>query len=170
MSGIIPSELIERHIYFIRRNKVMFDKDLALLYNVETRALIQGVKRNSDRFPPDFMFQLNKKEFDRLKSHFVISKRGGTRKLPYVFTEQGVAMLSSVLKSSRAVQVNIEIMRTFVKLREMILHNKGLLKKLEVIEKKTIHHDLQIKTIFEAIKELMLPPKDLKPKIGFKLK
>jgi len=170
MKEIIPSELIERRIFILRKQKVLVDKDLAILYNVETRALIQAVKRNPDRFPSDFMFQLNDKEFKLLKSHFVISKRGGTRSRPYAFTEQGVAMLSSVLKSKRAVLVNIEIMRTFVKLRKLIGDNKYLLKKIKEIEKNTLKHDLQIKTIFDAIKELMLPPAENKRNIGFKVK
>ncbi len=170
MKKLIPSELIESRIFLIRKQKVMVDKDLAILYNIETRALVQAVKRNLDRFPADFMFQLNEKEFNLLKSHFVISKRGGTRSMPYAFTEQGVAMLSSVLKSKRAVLVNIEIMRTFVNLRNLILDNKEILKKLNLIEKKSLKHDLQIKTIFEALKELMFPQKRDKQEIGFKVK
>ncbi len=169
MKKSIPPELIESRIFLIRKQKVMVDKDLAILYNIETRALVQAVKRNLDRFPADFMFQLNKKEFNLLKSHFVISKRGGTRRMPYAFTEQGVAMLSSVIKSKRAVLVNIEIMRTFVKLRNLILDNKDLWKKLNLIEKKSIKHDLQIKTIFESLKDLMFPQKEIKQKIGFKI-
>lgn len=148
----------------------MFDKDLARLYGVSTSNLNKAVNRNIERFPSDFMFQLNKNEFEILKFQFGTSSWGGTRKLPYVFTEQGVAMLSSVLKSKRAVQVNIAIMRTFVKLREMVINNKELSKKLEALEKRFDTHDLKIKTIFDVIKDLMLPEKDSKPKIGFKVK
>lgn len=170
MTKIIPHETIVNHIYQFRSHKVMLDRDLAILYNVETRVLIQAVKRNIDRFPDDFMFRLNEKEFLRLKSQIVTSKRGGTRKLPYAFTEQGVAMLSGVLNSKRAILVNIEIMRTFVKLRKILAENKDILKKLAELEKKAAKHDLQIKIIFDAIKDLMLPPKDFKPTIGFKVK
>lgn len=170
MTNIIPYEIIEKNIYFLRDTKVMFDKDLAKLYGVTTSNLNKAVSRNFERFPSDFMFQLNKKEFEILKFQFGTSNWGGTRKLPYVFTEQGVAMLSAVLKSKRAVQVNIAIMRTFVKLREMVINNKELSKKLEALEKRFDTHDLKIKTIFEAIKDLMIPQIEFKPKIGFKIK
>ncbi len=170
MANLIPYEIIEKNIFFLRDSKVMFDKDLARLYGVSTSNLNKAVNRNIERFPSDFMFQLNKNEFEILKFQFGTSSWGGTRKLPYVFTEQGVAMLSSVLKSKRAVQVNIAIMRTFVKLREMVINNKELSKKLEALEKRFDTHDLKIKTIFDVIKDLMLPEKDSKPKIGFKVK
>lgn len=120
MNEIIPIEIIEGRIYTIRNQKVMLDQDLAELYGVETRILVQAVKRNIDRFPEDFMFQLSKNEYDRLRSQFVISKKGGRTYLPYAFTENGVAMLSSVLRSKRAIQVNIQIMRVFTKLRGML--------------------------------------------------
>src|SRR3989304_6711554 len=132
MTSIVPVELIEKKIYLVRGQKVMLDSDLAELYEVETRALVQAVKRNIGRFPPDFMFQLNNQEVMTLRSQFVISKsgKGGRRYIPYVFTEQGVAMLSSVLNSERAILVNIAIMRAFVKLREILSVNKELAHKL----------------------------------------
>src|SRR3990172_6171207 len=136
MDAIVPIELIESKIYLIRGHKVMLDSDLAELYGVETRALVQAVKRNIGRFPLDFMFQLNNQEVISLRSQIVISKtgRGGRRYLPYVFTEQGVAMLSSVLNSDRAIEVNIQIMRAFLKLREMIASHKDLAKRLDELE------------------------------------
>jgi hypothetical protein len=153
MKALIPAEVIERKIYLIRGQKVMLDNDLAKLYKVETRTLIQAVKRNTERFPLDFMFQLNNQEVISLRSQFVISKtgRGGRRYLPYVFTEQGVAMLSSVLNSDRAIEVNIQIMRAFVKLREMIASNKELAKRLDELESK---YDEQFKVVFDAIREI----------------
>jgi len=147
----------------------MLDTDLAVLYGVETRVLVQAVKRNSNRFPTDFMFQLSDEEADLLRSQIVISKnrRGGRRYLPYVFTEQGVAMLSSVLNSERAVEINIEIMRAFVRLREMILSNKDLARKLDALERKFESHDVHIRSLFEAIRQLMAPPEPKKRRIGF---
>jgi len=132
----------------------MIDAHLAILYGVQTRVLIQAVKRNIDRFPPDFMFQLTNDEFQVLRSQIVISNRGGRRHLPYVFTEQGVAMLSSVLHSKQAIQVNIEIMRTFVRLRQLTESHKELRQKLQLLEKK---YDKQFKVVFEAIHQLMMP-------------
>jgi len=164
VSSLIPSEIIENKIYLMRGLKVMIDSDLAELYNVETRTLVQAVKRNIDRFPQDFMFQLNQDEFKILKSQFVISRWGGRRYLPYVFTEQGVAMLSSVLNSKRAISVNIEIMRAFVRLREMIASHKELSSKLAALEKK---YDTQFKVVFDAIRQLMIQPEPKKRKIGF---
>lgn len=162
---IISTERIERTILLVRGQQVMLDKDLAKLYQVETRVLVQAVNRNRDRFPPDFMFQLSQREFETLRSQIVISKgRGGRRYLPYAFTEQGVAMLSSILKSKRAVQVNIAIMRTFVRLREMLASHKDLARKLEALEKK---YDRQFKVVFDAIRELMTPPKTPIRRIGF---
>jgi hypothetical protein len=168
---------VERRIYLIRREKVMLDYDLAELYGVPTRILNQAVKRNRDRFPKDFMFQLSKAEATALRSQIVIldapngppqpvtGQRGKHSKyLPYAFTEQGVAMLSSVLRSKRAVQVNIAIMRTFVRLREMLLSNAELRRKLEALEKK---YDAQFKVVFDAIRELMTPPEPPKRQIGF---
>ena len=163
---IIPQEVIENKILFIRGKKVMLDKDLATLYKVETKMLTRAVKRNLERFPDDFMFRLSKKEYvEFLRCHFGTLKRGQHSKyLPYVFTENGVAMLSSVLNSKRAVQVNIQIMRTFTRLREMLLTHKDLRQKIEEIEKK---YDYQFKVVFEAIKQLLEPPQKSKKKIGF---
>jgi len=159
----------EGQIFFIREKKVMLDRDLAFLYGVETRVLNQAVSRNIERFPDDFMFQLTKEEFENWKSQIVISKGDimGLRKLPRAFTEQGVAMLSSVLKSKRAVVINIEIMRTFTKLREMLSTHQELQKQIDGIEKKFNVHDHKIKVILEAIKKLMEPPEKKKRKIGF---
>ncbi len=162
---LIPQEIIENKILLIRGRKVMLDRDLAMLYSVETFNLNKAVKRNIDRFPEDFMFQLNNEEFKNLIFHFGISSWGGTRKLPYAFTENGVAMLSSVLNSKRAVQVNIQIMRTFTKLREIILSHKELQRKIEDMEKK---YDHQFKIVFDAIKQLLAPPEVKKKKIGFR--
>ena len=143
----------------------MLDADLAALYEVETKVLVQAVKRNIERSPADFMFQLSKEEFDRLRSQFVTSKRGGRRYPPYAFTEQGVAMLSSVLRSKRAVQVNVEIMRAFVRLRQMLASNKKLAQQLNDLEQK---YDAQFKMVFEAIRQLMIPPDSTKKRtIGF---
>ncbi len=169
MTNILTSERIERSILLIRGHKVMLDADLAELYGVETRALLQAVSRNQKRFPEDFMFQMSKEEYELLRSQIVISKkgRGGRRYLPYVFTEQGVAMLSSVLRSERAVQVNIEIMRAFVRLRKLVATHKYLARKLETLEKR---YDAQFKVVFDAIRELMAPPTPKKRKIGFLVK
>jgi hypothetical protein len=150
---------------------MMLDRDLAELYGVETRSLIQAVKRNIERFPSDFMLQLTKEEFDSLRSQNVISKgKGGRRYLPYVFSEQGVAMLSSVLKSRRAIEVNIAIMRAFVQLRKMIDSHAELSRKLSDLERKLGDHDEQIQAIFEAIRQLMAPPDKKKKKIGYTVK
>ncbi len=149
----ISLQNIANTILFIRGQKVILDSDLANLYEVETKVLIRAVKRNIDRFPEDFMFQLSSEEFENLRFHFGTSSQwGGRRYPPYAFTEQGIAMLSSVLRSQRAVQVNIEIMRTFVKLREMLTNHKDLAKKLNNLEKK---YDEQFKVVFDAIKQMM---------------
>jgi hypothetical protein len=164
---IIPTAVIEQKIYLMRGQKVMLDADLAELYGVETFNLNKAVKRNVDRFPEDFMFQLTKEEADSLRFQIGMSKasgRGGRRYLPYAFTEQGVAMLSSVLKSKRAVQVNITIMRAFMKLREMIVSHKDLAHRLNDVEKK---YDQQFRIVFDAIRELMAPPVKPQRKIGF---
>lgn len=162
---IIPQEIIQNKIFLIRGKKVMFDKDLAELYAVTTGALIQAVKRNIQRFPADFIYRLTKEEFVFLKSHFVISKgRGGTRKLPLAFTEHGILMLSSVINSQRAILVNIEIMRTFTRLREMLTNHKELKRKIQEMEKK---YDYQFKVVFDAIKELLEPPAKPKEPMGF---
>jgi hypothetical protein len=142
----------------------LLDKDLAGLYSVETRILTQAVNRNLERFPDDFLIQLSRDEFNNLKSQIVTSSWGGTRKLPYAFTEQGVAMLSSVLRSKRAVQVNIEIMRAFVRLRHMLASNTELARKLTRLEKK---YDAQFKIVFDAIRQLMAPPPKTKNKEPF---
>ncbi len=168
MTELIPTEIIENKIYLIRGHKVMLDSDLARLYGVAPKRLNEQVKRNKKRFPPDFIFQLTKEEDESLRSQFATLKsgRGKHRKyLPYVFTEQGVAMLSSVLNSERAIQVNIEIMRTFTKLRTMLAEHKDLKRKLAALEKK---YDKQFKIVFEAIYELMGPPAKKKPNIGFR--
>ncbi len=168
--SLIPYGRIERSILLIRGLKVILDKDLAEMYNVETFNLNKAVKRNIDRFPADFMFQLTREEFLNLKFHFGISRWGGTRKLPYAFTELGVAMLSSVLNSKRAIHVNIQIMRAFVTLREILATHKDLAKKLEEMEKK---YDQQFKVVFEAIRQLITSsqtePEKPKRQIGFKV-
>jgi hypothetical protein len=170
--SLIPSERIEKSIYLIRGEKVMLDSDLAALYDVETRILIQATKRNPKRFPPDFMFQLYYQEVAALRSQFVILKTGRgqhSKYLPYAFTEQGVAMLSSVLNSDRAIEVNVQIMRAFMKLRQMIASHKDLVRKIEYLERKYDSHDKQIKVVFDAIKELMAPAETKKKrKIGFR--
>ncbi|RZB36888.1 MAG: hypothetical protein SRB2_01688 [Desulfobacteraceae bacterium Eth-SRB2] len=168
MSGIVPIERIANKIYLMGGMKVMLDRDLAELYDVETRTLVQAVKRNKQRFPPDFMFQLSKDEFDSLRSQIVISKgRGGRRYPPYAFTEQGVAMLSSVLNSDRAIQVNILIMRAFTQLRKMLSTHEDLKRKIESMEEK---YDQQFQIVFEAIKQLLETDETPKKKIGFTVK
>jgi hypothetical protein len=163
--SLIPIERLERSILLIRGQKVMLSSDLAELYQVEPRVLVQAVKRNIVRFPEDFMFQLTEEEFSNLKSQFVISSWGGLRRArPYAFTEQGVAMLSSVLRSKRAIQVNIEIMRAFVRLRQILASNKELAKRLDDLEKK---YDAQFRVVFDAIRELMKPQESKKRPIGF---
>jgi hypothetical protein len=142
------------NILLLREQRVMLSGDLASLYEVEPRALIQAVQRNSERFPEDFMFQLSRDEWLNLKSQNVISSWGGSRTPPYAFSEQGVAMLSSVLKSSRAVQVNIEIMRTFIRLRRILTENSDLSHRLDEMEQ---HYDEQFKTVFDALRQLMTP-------------
>ena len=162
---VIPMEQIEHAIFLIRGQKVMLDSNLAEIYGVATKVLIQAVKRNEDRFPDDFMFQLTEQELNILRSQIVTSRWGGRRYPPYAFTEQGVAMLSSVLHSARAVHVNIEIMRAFVRLRQMLASNVELARKLAVLEKK---YDAQFRVVFDAIRELMTPPEPKKKRpIGF---
>lgn len=165
-NAVIPQQIIESKILFIRGQKVMLDRDLAILYGVETRVLNQAVRRNEKRFPPDFMFQLSQEEAAELsRSQFVILKRGQNIKyLPCAFTENGVAMLSSVLNSERAISVNIQIMRTFTKIREMLATHKELRQKIEKMEKK---YDAQFRIVFDAIKQLMDPPLKAKKRIGF---
>ena len=163
----ISQDRIHALIHFFRGEKVMLDSDLAMLYDVETGALMQAVKRNKRRFPEDFMFQLTLEEWQFLKSQIVISKggRGGRRKRPHVFTEQGVAMLSSVLKSDRAADVNVEIMRAFVRLRKMLATHRDLERKIEALELK---YDAQFKVVFDAIREMIKPSEKDKRRIGFR--
>jgi hypothetical protein len=170
--AVVALDRIEGAILLLRGHKVMLDADLAALYGVETRALNQAVRRNSERFPDDFMFRLTAREAAALTSQIVISNaggetargRGGRRTLPYAFTEQGVAMLSSVLRSRRAVQVNVEIMRAFVRLRRMLDSHAELAKKLDALEAK---YDAQFKVVFQAIRQLMAPPDKPRRRIGF---
>jgi hypothetical protein len=179
--SVLPAERIESRIFLLRGQKVMLSSHLAELYEVEPRAIVQAVKRNSERFPEDFMFQLTWDETQNLKSQFVISTESGNARLrsqsvilkrgqhikylPYAFTEQGVAMLSSVLHSKRAVRANVEIMRTFVRLRQMLATHADLARKLAVMEKK---YDAQFRVVFDAIRELMVPPEPKKKRpIGF---
>jgi hypothetical protein len=162
---LVAAERVTERILFVRDQKVMLDRDLAELYAVPTKVLIQAVKRNADRFPEDFMFQLSKQEFNDLRSQFLTSSWGGRRYPPYAFTEQGVAMLSSVLRSERAIHVNIEIMRAFVRLRRMLASNAELARKLAALERK---YDAQFKVVFDAIRELMIPPEPKRKRpIGF---
>lgn len=164
---IIPSERVISKIFLIRGKKVMIDRDLAELYGVETRTLNQATRRNIERFPEDFMFQLNKIETDIWKSQIVISTadKKGLRKNPLVFTEQGVAMLSSVLNSKRAIQVNIQIIRTFTQLRELLMTNKELRVKIENMEKK---YDGKLKEVFDLLKQLIMEKVKPKTQIGFR--
>jgi hypothetical protein len=162
---VIPHEKVEQHIFVLRGQRVMLSHHLAQLYGVQVRVLNQAVQRNRDRFPSDFMFQLDSKEFAHLKSQIVISSWGGLRRgRPYAFTEQGVAMLSSVLRSKRAIHVNVEIMRAFVRLRQLLATHADLARKLEQLEKK---YDAQFKVVFDAIRELMTPPAPQRREIGF---
>jgi hypothetical protein len=159
---------IAQRIFYLRGQRVMLSQDLAALYGVAVKALNQAVKRNASRFPSDFVFQLTSEEFENLKSQIVTSSWGGLRRaLPYAFTEQGVAMLSSVLNSDRAVKVNIAIMRAFVKLREMLETNRKLARKFSELEQRVGKHDEEIAAILEAIRQLMAPPEKPRREIGF---
>jgi len=164
---IIPIERIARAIFVLRGQNAMLDSDLATLYGVPTGHLNRAVKRNLGRFPSDFMFQLTAEEAASLKCQFGISSWGGRRALPYAFTEQGVAMLSSVLNSERAVKVNIAIMRAFVKLRQMLQTNRKLAQKFSELERRVEKHDEEIAAIIEAIRQLMAPPEKPRREIGF---
>ena len=164
----IPEEIILEKIYVIRGQKVMLDKDLAEMYGVEVRRLNEAVKRNIMRFPEDFMFQLKQNEWSNLKSQFATSSWGGTRKLPYAFTEQGVAMLSSVLNSETAIQVNIQIIRLFTKMKQLILDNKDLWMKIEKIEQHLLKNDEEIKTVFDYLKKLLIQENKPRNPIGFR--
>jgi hypothetical protein len=164
---LIPIGRVAQSIHFLRGQKVILGQDLAALYGVTVGAITQAVKRNPSRFPKDFVFQLNAQELANLKSQFVISSWGGRRALPYAFTEQGVAMLSSVLKSDRAVKVNIAIMRAFVKLRETLETNRELARKFAELENRVGKHDDEIAAIIDAIRQLMAPPEKTRHEIGF---
>jgi len=165
MSNLIPIEVIKERIFFIRGERVMIDRDLAELYGVETKQLKRQVRRNIDRFPEDFMFELTKEEYDVLRRQFGTLKRGRHAKYPpLAFTEQGVAMLSSVLNSNRAIQVNIAIMRTFTRLRKMLATHAELKKKIEEMEEK---YDKQFRVVFEALRQLLEADEKPKRKIGF---
>lgn len=173
----INDDLILNKIYLIRGQKVMLDRDLAEMYGVETKVLNQNIKRNRDRFPKDFMFQLTETEWNNLKSQFVTSSWGGIRKMPYVFTEQGVAMLSSVLNSPIAIQVNIQIIRIFTKMRQQLMSNQDILIKLAKMDKQVLKLDRrtelnekEIEYIFETLNQLITKENETKPprkKIGF---
>jgi len=165
MKLALNPENIAQLVFFIRGEKVMFDADLAKLYGVSTKALNQAFRRNKQRFPADFVFQLSRSEYNNLKSQIVTSSQhGGRRRPPYAFTEQGVAMLSSVLRSARAVAVNIAIMRTFVQLRRLMDTNRDLARKIEALEKK---YDEQFADVFAVIKELGAPEATPRKQIGF---
>ena len=168
--AIVPAGRIVQAIRLVRGERVMFDTDLADLYGVTTRELVQAVKRNLDRFPEDFMFQLTADEFTALRSQIVISNvrtgRGGRRYPPYAFTEHGIAMLSSVLRSPRAVQVNIETMRAFIHLRRLLASNAELARRLDELETK---YDAQFRVVFDAIRQLMAPPAKARRSIGFRV-
>lgn len=162
----VSTDQITNSILLIRGQKVMLDMDLAQLYGVETRVLVQALRRNPERFPDDFMFQLTKQEFDDLRSQSVISRSwGGRRYPPYAFTEQGVAMLSSVLRSAQAARVNVDIMRAFVQLRELLATNRELAQRLDELEQR---YDSQFKVIIDAIRQLMEPPAQPKRTMGFR--
>jgi len=163
------AERVGQFILIIRRHRVLLDEDLAALYGVETRTLVQAVKRNLERFPPDFTFELSAAEWAALRSQSVTSKpgRGGRRYSPYAFTEQGVAMLSSVLNSDRAIAVNIEIMRSFVRIRRLLEADKSLARKFERLQRKLASHDQAIVGILSAIRQLMNPPEPKRRGIGF---
>lgn len=172
---LIPSERIISKIFLVRGRKIMIDRDLALLYHVETKVLIQAVKRNVKRFPLDFMFQLNEQESESmrsqsvtayLRSQSVTSSHGGRRYLPYAFSEQGVAMLSSILNSERAILVNIQIIRTFIKLKEFLATNKQLREKIESMERK---YDKKLKEVFDVLKKLLIQEEKPRKKMGFML-
>ena len=167
--SLIPVERIERRILLIRGHKVMLDADLAELYGVQTRALNQAVKRNKERFPKDFMFQLTWEEAEELiRSQFVILKRGKNIKYrPYVFTEHGAVMLANILRSKTAVQASIQVVRAFIRMRQLLASHKGLMKKILVMEKK---YDKQFKIVFQAIYQLMQVEEEPKKQIGFKTK
>ena len=171
---IIPDEQVISKIYLIRGKKIMLDEDLAQLYQIDTRRLNEQVKRNNSRFPEDFMFQLSREEFENLMSQFATSSQpaaqgwGGRRKLPYAFTEQGVAMLSGVLKTAIAIRVHIQIIRIFAKLKEILVMHKDILLQLEKIENKLTGHDEDLQKVFKYLKQLLNSPQVPRRKIGFR--
>ena len=167
MNSIVPEERIENMIYLIRGRKVMLDVHLARLYKVSTKRLNEQVKRNKRRFPFDFMFQLTEKEAENMRSQFATSNRGGRRYCPFVFTEQGIAMLSSVLNSERAVDVNIAIIRTFVKMRRILSGQRQIAVKLKELERRTDKNDSDIQVVFEAIRRMLSIEEKPKKRIGF---
>ena len=169
---MVPDELVMNRIYLIRGQKIMLDRDLAELYGVGTKVLKQAVKRNAERFPDDFMFEMTSEELENWRSQIVTSNsdKMGLRYPPFCFTEQGVAMLSSVLKSETAIRVNIQIIRVFTRMREMIMTHKDILFQLEKIERKLAGHDEDITLIFGYLKHLLNPPQQPRRKIGFKRK
>lgn len=167
---LVADEVIISQIYLIRGCKVMIDRDLAALYGVETKRLKEAVRRNFSRFPEDFMFQMDKTEFEQWRSQFLSSQslKMGLRYLPYCFTEQGATMLSCILNSERAIKVNIQLIRIFTRMREMLLTHKDILLQLEKIEKRLSGHDEQIQTIFHYLKKLINPPQPPRQRIGFR--
>jgi hypothetical protein len=166
---LIPDEVIVSKIFLIRKQKVMLDKDLAEMYGVETRRLNEQVRRNLTRFPHDFMFQLSEVEYENLMSQNATSSWGGNRKLPFVFTEHGILMLSNVLKSDIAIEMSIKIIRIFTKLREMLLTHKDILLKLEILEKQIVQNSEETQIIFNVLKELINTPPEPRNPIGFKI-
>jgi phage regulator Rha-like protein len=168
---IVPDEIVMSKIYYVRKSKVMLDIDLAALYEVETKQLKRQVKRNVDRFPKDFMFELSQQECENLRCQFGTSSWGGSRYKPMAFTEQGVAMLSSVLNSKRAIQVNIQIIRIFNRMREMLLNYREVLLKVEELERQTLQNTDNIKVVFDYLKQLLVPREQAeRRRIGFKMK
>jgi len=168
---IVPDEIIMNKIYYIRGQKVMLDSDLAELYGVETRRLNEQVARNADRFPEDFMFRLNENEFESLMSQFATSKRGGRRKLPYMFSEHGVLMLSSILNSKQAIQVNIQVMRIFTRIRQMFVDNTEIRLEIEKIKNKLDNQDKNMEIVFRYLDELLEKqerPNPPRKRIGYK--
>lgn len=167
---VLPDEIIVNRIYLVRNQKVMIDRDLANLYGVETKVLKQAVKRNAERFPPDFMFEMTKEELQDWRSQIVTSnsEKMGLRYAPFCFTEQGVTMLSCVLGSKRAIEVNIKIIRVFSRLKEMVLTHKDILLKLEILENQTDKNSKEIQIIFNALRQLLSSPKVPRRKVGFK--
>ena len=170
-SVAVPDEVINNKIYLIREQKVMIDRDLALLYGVETKVLKQAIKRNIERFPEDFMFEMTKVELENWRSQFVTSNsdKMGLRHTPFCFTEQGVTMLSCVLNSKRAIDVNIKIIRVFTRMKEMMLTHKDILMKLEQMERNVIQNNEDIQNIFNVLKQLLETPKEPRKSVGFEL-